>query len=129
MSKVKHIGIKFPFTTESIEKPFIDLDIDGKDAIKSSIMHLIFTPKGQRVRNPDFGTNLIQYIFNPDDSQTWSDIKSEIRESVSKFVPNTNIDDITISTTDNGLGLIASITYTVKDNSFSNTYQLITKLS
>jgi len=129
MSKVKHIGIKFPFTTESIEKPFIDLDIDGKDAIKSSITHLIFTPKGQRVRNPDFGTNLIQYIFNPDDSQTWSDIKSEIRESVSKFIPNANIDDITISTTDNGLGLIASITYTVKDNSFSNTYQLITKLS
>lgn len=128
MAKISHIGIKFPFGIKSLEKTFLDLDRNPQDAIKSAIMHLIFTPKGQRVRNPEFGTNLIQYIFNPNDSQTWGEIKNEIKESVSKFVPNTNLDDIEIYEVDDGLGLVANIKYTVKDNTFSNTYQLITKL-
>lgn len=128
MPKVNHIGIKFPFNIKSIEKTFLDLDTTPQDAIKSSIMHLIFTPKGQRVRNPEFGTNLIQFIFNPNDSQTWGDVKSEIKDAVSRFVPNTTLEDIEIYETDEGRGLVARIKYTVKDGSFSNTYQLITNL-
>ena len=104
------------------------MDTTPQDAIKSSIMHLIFTPKGQRVRNPEFGTNLIQFIFNPNDSQTWGDVKSEIKDAVSRFVPNTTLEDIEIYETDEGRGLVARIKYTVKDGSFSNTYQLITNL-
>ena len=128
MPKVSHIGIKFPFNIKSIEKTFLDLDTTPQDTIKSSIMHLIFTPKGQRVRNPEFGTNLIQFIFNPNDSQTWGEIKSEIKDAVSRFVPNTTLEDIEIYETDEGRGLVASIRYTVKDGTFSNTYQLITNL-
>lgn len=128
MPNVSHIGIKFPFNIKSIEKTFLDLDTTPQDAIKSSIMHLIFTPKGQRVRNPEFGTNLIQFIFNPNDSQTWGEIKSEIKDAVSRFVPNTTLEDIEIYETDEGRGLVASIRYTVKDGTFSNTYQLITNL-
>lgn len=128
MSKISHIGIKFPFNIKSIEKTFLDLDVYPQDAIKSSIMHLIFTPKGQRVRNPEFGTNLIQFIFNPNDAQTWGEVKSEIKESVEKFVPNTVLDDIEIYEMEDGKELVADIRYTVKDDTFSNTYQLITKL-
>ena len=128
MPKVSHIGIKFPFNIKSIEKTFLDLDTTPQDTIKSSIMHLIFTPKGQRVRNPEFGTNLIQFIFNPNDSQTWGEIKSEIKDAVSRFVRNTTLEDIEIYETDEGRGLVASIRYTVKDGTFSNTYQLITNL-
>lgn len=125
---VTHYGIKFPFNVKSIEKTFLDLDITAPDAIKSAIMHLIFTPKGQRIRNPEFGTNLIQFIFNPNDSQTWGEVKSEIKDTVSKFIPNANIDDIEIYEVNDGRGLVADIKYSVKDDSFTNTYQLITKL-
>lgn len=128
MSKITHIGIKFPFNIKSIEKTFLDLDSKSQDAIKSDIMHLIFTPKGQRIRDPEFGTNLIQFIFDPNDAQTWESVRSEIKESVSKFVPNATLNDITISESDDGMGLIAKIEYTVKDETFANTYELITKL-
>lgn len=128
MAKISHIGIRFPFTVKSIERTFLDLDVKPSDAIKSDIMHLIFTPKGQRLRNPDFGTNLIQFIFNPNDSQTWGDVKNEIKESVARFIPNTTIEDIEIYEVNDGLGLVASIQYSVKDETFSNTYELITKI-
>lgn len=128
MGRIKHTGIKFPFTIESIEGTYLDLDTKAANGIKSDIMHLIFTPKGQRIRDPEFGTNLIQFIFNPNDAQTWADIKSEIKSTVAKYVPNAALNDIEIYETDNGLGLTASITYTVVDETFNNTYQIVTKL-
>lgn len=125
---ITHYGIKFPFNIKSIEKTFLDLDTTPPDAIKSAIMHLIFTPKGQKIRDPEFGTNLIQFIFNPNDTQTWGEVKSDIKEAVSKFVPNASLDDIEIYEVDDGRGLVADIKYSVKDSTFNNTYQLITKL-
>ena len=61
MSKKQYYSIHYPFTNESIEKTFVDLDSNSQKAIQSDIMHLIFTPKGQRIRNPEFGTNLVKY--------------------------------------------------------------------
>lgn len=122
------IGIKFPITIRSNDKTFFDMDKDPGDAVKSALMHLIFTPVGQRLRDPDFGTRLIQFIFNPNDTQTWGDVQAEIKDKVAQYVPNTSIDDIEIYETDEGRGLMAKITYTVKDGTFENTYQLLTKL-
>lgn len=128
MSKLQHYGIKFPTTIKSFEKTLLDLDIKTVDGIRSELFHLIFTPKGQRIRYPDFGTNLIQFIFNPNDSQTWQDIKSEIKNSVAQFIPNTTLNDIEIYETDNGLGLVAAIKFTVTENGDVSTYQMYTKL-
>ena len=91
-------------------------------------MHLIFTPKGQRLRNPEFGTNLIQYIFNPNDSQTWDDIVYEIKSKVKQYVPDCNINNIEVIEDDDGKTLLAKITYTVYENGVENTYNTITKI-
>ena len=55
--------------------------------VKSEIMHLLFTPKGQRLRSPNFGSRLIQFIFNPNDQDTWTDIVSEFKDMVKQWVP------------------------------------------
>lgn len=128
MGKIQHYGIKFPFTIKSFEKTLVDLDIKTADGIRSELMHLLFTPKGERIRNPEFGTNLIQFIFSPNDAQTWSEIKSELKDSVSRFIPNTTLNDIEIYETDNGLGMVAVIKYSVTENGDVNTYQMYTKL-
>lgn len=128
MGKIQHYGIKFPFTIKSFEKTLVDLDIKTADGVRSELMHLLFTPKGERIRNPEFGTNLIQFIFSPNDAQTWSEIKSELKDSVSRFIPNTTLNDIEIYETDNGLGMVAVIKYSVTENGDINTYQMYTKL-
>ena len=38
----------------SEDKTLFDLNKTRAEMIKSQIMHLIFTPKGQRIRKPDF---------------------------------------------------------------------------
>lgn len=128
MSKQQHYGIKFPFNIKSDENTFVDLNLTEPESIKSQIMHLIFTPVGQRLRQPLFGSKLIQFIFNPNDGQTWGDVIMEIKDMVKKYIPNCNIDNVDVYETDNGLGLVAKITYTISSNSENKTYQIITNL-
>jgi phage baseplate assembly protein W len=40
-------------------------------------MHLILTRKGQRLYSPDFGTDLLKFIFEPEDGLTLNGIKKK----------------------------------------------------
>ena len=78
-------------------------------------MHAIFTPKGQRLRRPEFGSSLIQFIFEPNDRQTYGDVMGEIKEMVTRSVPNCLLQNIDIYETDNGLGLLAKVSYSTRE--------------
>lgn len=114
-------GIKFPINIVSDEKTLVDLNQNKSDKVKSELMHVIFTQKGQRLRSPDFGTNLLQFIFEPNDAQTWDDVKYEIKEAVKKYVPDCSLEDIEIFEQDGGRILIAAMKYTVVNNDGSIT--------
>lgn len=129
MAKEQKYGIKFPINVESDDKTLFDLDHTRAEQIKSEVMHLIFTPKGQRLRNPNFGTRLIQFLFNPNDNETFGDIVNEIKESVKLFIPDCNIKDVQIAEDSDGLEIYAKIKYTLTelDGSIGN-YEIISKL-
>lgn len=129
MARVKKYGITFPINVSSDDGTLLDLNHTRAEKIKSEIMHLVFTPKGQRLRNPEFGTRLIQFIFNPTDSDTFSDVVSEIKDSVKMWIPDCNILDVDVAEDETGLQIFARIRYTLKelDGSTGN-YELITKL-
>lgn len=128
MAKTQKYGIKFPITVESELKTLVDLNLNLLDDIKSQLMHLIFTPEGQRLRKPTFGTQLIQFLFNPNDSQTWSDITREIKDKVIKNVPNCNITSVDIFEAEDGRELIAKIAFEVTHNGVTFSDELVTNL-
>lgn len=97
MANKKFYSITYPFTAKSSEGYFLDLDDSQYKMIKSDLMHLIFTSKGSRVRLPDFGTNLLQYLFNANYTPTLNDIKSELQNDISTYFPNITISDLNIS--------------------------------
>lgn len=95
MNKRKqYYGVKFPFTKENSDEVYLDVNEDLIEKAKSDMLHLIFTPKGQRYRMPEFGTRLIDFIFDNNDEKAWADIKDEIRTAVEKYVPTVSIKDI-----------------------------------
>jgi phage baseplate assembly protein W len=128
MARTQKFGIRFPFNIKSDEKTFVDLDTTAGEGIKSQIMHLIFTPIGQRIRRPLFGSKLIQFIFNPNDNQTYGDVVSEIKDMVKRNIPNCTLDDINVYEINDGLGLVASIKYSVSENGGTTQYQIMTNL-
>lgn len=129
MAKEQKYGIKFPINVVSDDKTLFDLNHTRAEQVKSEIMHLIFTPKGQRLRKPDFGTRLIQFIFNPDDNQTWGDVVSEIKETVKMWIPDCNVTNVEVAEFEDGLTLYARIRYTlVEDDGSTGNYEIISKL-
>ena len=70
-------------------------DIPEKE-IRANLIHLLLTRKGSRYYLPDFGTRLYQYIFEQNDAVTYNLIEEEIREGVKKYIPNLDINSISI---------------------------------
>ena len=48
MALTQKYGIKYPFTSDNDEGIYRGLNKTDADNIKSQVLHLIFTPKGQK---------------------------------------------------------------------------------
>lgn len=114
----KYINIDFPFQ-ESAEGFFLNLNNVDSKAVRADLMHLILTRKGERLYNPEFGTDLMKYIFQPNDAITYSDMKLDIQTTVKKYIPNLNVDDIKIEADPNNeYHANVRIDYTITDDVF-----------
>lgn len=115
MALTQRYGIRYPFTLENDDELYMDLNMTKEESLKSRLLHVIFTPKGQRLRNPDFGTDLIKYIHEPADDTTFERLRNDITEQVYKYVPDVVFKDISIyndEKSDNGK--IVIIHYSIK---------------
>jgi phage baseplate assembly protein W len=124
----RYININFPFR-DSDKGFFLDLNRDDSNAIRADLMHLILTKKGERFYNPDFGTNLLKYLYEPNDSITHSAMKTDIKETVRKFIPNLKIDDVIVEPSeDNEYKATVRIEYTITDEVFTESDFIIINL-
>lgn len=88
-------GISFPFN-DSREGKFLELTQLTDDEIRTNLIHLILTKKGSRYFLPNFGTRLYEFIFEPMDGPTFTDIQNDIRDSVDEYLPGVKITNIDI---------------------------------
>jgi len=96
MSKKQYFGIKYPFRRDDFQHFFVDANNDVKEKVRSQLMHIVFTPKLQKIRQPEFGTDLIKFIFEQSDGMSWEAVKSEISESVSRWATNIKLNNIQV---------------------------------
>ena len=88
-------GINFPFQ-DSIAGTYFGLTYQSKDEIRASLLHLLLTQKGTRYYDPDFGTEIYKYIFDPMDGETFENIREEVDTQVKKYIPNLDVTDIKV---------------------------------
>ena len=60
-------------------------------AIKQSIVNLLMTNKGERVYQPEYGSDLRRFLFEPMDFATAAAIQSNIVSTIKKFEPRIGI--------------------------------------
>jgi phage baseplate assembly protein W len=111
MATVQKYGIKYPFSSNNNDELFVDLNETYTDMTKSRVLHVLFTPKGQRLRDPEFGTDLVKYIFNPSDDLTFEQLKNSIRNDIKRYVNNVEFEDISIYEGENDNSKIVVVHY------------------
>ena len=90
LQKNTAIGVQLPFNAPGV---FTSV-YSTKDQIKFNLINLLLTSKGERIENPQFGTNLRSKLFEQATDTTYSDIEDTIRESVQTYIPEIEIVDI-----------------------------------
>lgn len=93
-------GIDFPFR-DSDKGDYLKMTETPEREVRANLIHLILTKRGTRYYLPDFGTRIYEFIFEQNDVVTFNLIEEEIRESVKKYIPNLDINSITIVAAEN----------------------------
>jgi phage baseplate assembly protein W len=129
MAKKQFYGIKYPFMSQDEEKYFVDLNTDIKSKIKGLLIHVIFTPKGQKIRDPEFGTDLIRFLYDPNDSETWESVKAEVKDTVSRLIQGITINEVTVlPAEEDRRDVYVRLDYTINRGFQQETDSLITKI-
>ena len=90
-------NITFPFKDDNETRSFIQMNQVSKDSYSSNLLLLLLTQKGQRYYESDYGTNLLKYIFEPNDQLTATDVEEEIRNTVALYVPEVKITSVSFN--------------------------------
>lgn len=124
-------GIKFPFNDDPDKNRLFSMTQITKDALTSNLLLLLLTQKGERYYEPDYGTNLLKFIFEPGDGLIEADIEQEIKNTVSLYIPqlkikkiifNWNVDSSGLPIQENRLNV--KINFTYSEDTFSENGQL-----
>jgi len=113
---MKTLNIKFPIQDNTITNSFFSMTHTSKEMYSSNLLLLLLTSKGQRYYDPDYGTNLLYYLFENDRNIVQNDVITDIKNSVSRYIPNLTINDVVFDYKDNDndenqLNLLIHFTY------------------
>ena len=124
-------NITFPLNDDISTNTYFLMSKVTKDAFSSDLLLLLLTSKGERYYEPDYGTNLLKYIFEPNDNLDANDIEQEIKTTVSTYIPALTINSVTFNwlTDDEGNQISenqvnVNIKFTFSEDAFSENSEL-----
>ena len=83
--------------------------IDDINVIINSWNNILLTPRGSYLHDPEFGSDLYKYVFEPSDDSTVEGIKREVIDRISLYDDRASIEDVTVDISANGKRISLSI--------------------
>jgi|TARA_R100000030_G_C3208468_1_gene112716 phage baseplate assembly protein W len=89
-----YVGIEFPLDYSS--QGFFRRTKTIRQQVKSNIRNLLLTEKGERVFQPNFGSNLKSLLFEQITPTSLENVENDIRESLSTWLPYVNVNNLVV---------------------------------
>jgi len=118
LNKNTTIGIAFPLMEGGIFKQTMTF----KEQVKSNIIHVLMTNKGELINRPDFGVGLKQLIFeqNVDTEQ----LEMEIKNQFDIYIPEIELEGATAEFKEDEHLVFIKIAYIIKFNAERDAVQV-----
>tara|TARA_R100000951_G_scaffold116132_1_gene126661 strand:+ start:1334 stop:1750 length:417 start_codon:yes stop_codon:yes gene_type:complete len=79
------VGIEFPL--DHSVQGFFRKTKTIRQQVKSNIRNLLLTERGERLFQPNFGSNLKSLLFEQITSETLLNVENDVRESITTWLP------------------------------------------
>ena len=86
------IGVSLPFNAPGV----FNKTYSTKDQIKSNLINLLLTDKGERIMNPEFGADLRRSLFENITAPNLDLLRFKIADAINIFIPEIVLGDIEI---------------------------------
>lgn len=106
----KDLSLDFtPHPVSGDVRPIVD-DL----AVKRALMNLISTKKGSRPFNPEYGSNIGDFLFRSSDVFTQSEIEKSLYDTISRYEPRVNV--LVIDAQFEDLGIKIKIDFIIRNS-------------
>jgi phage baseplate assembly protein W len=103
------IGISLPFNAPSAFRSTYSF----KDQLKYNLINLLLTDKGERIFNPNFGTNIRRQLFNQIEEDTYNVLIDDIRNTIELYIPQVTIEKLEAVPSYDQNTIIINLTYRI----------------
>ena len=87
-----YVGIEFPL--DYSQEGFFRKTKTIRQQVKSNIRNLLLTERGERLFQPNFGSNLKSLLFEQITPTNLESIENDIRSSLSTWLPYVNVNNL-----------------------------------
>ena len=95
---------------------FFEQAFDSLTQVKSNLINLILTRKGERVFQPSFGSDLHSLVFTQMDEEYEQNVKRAVQSSVNKWMPFLNIVEQTVTRDEDRNRTLIEATFSLRNN-------------
>tara|TARA_A100001011_G_C13977093_1_gene701715 strand:+ start:171 stop:623 length:453 start_codon:yes stop_codon:yes gene_type:complete len=95
----------------TVGRTFADTKIYDIELVKQDLLNHFNIIKGEKLENPDFGTNIWLYLFDPLDDELKQSVLDDI-DSIIAYDPRVELDKVEVNQYEHGLSIRVSVLYT-----------------
>ena len=89
--------------------------VGGETEIEQSILIILRTAPGQRVMRPEFGCDLHELVFMPNNSDTASRVKRSVRQALGRWEPRIQVVEVDVTADpDDPARMLIDVQYRIK---------------
>lgn len=103
------IGVSIPFNGPAV----FNSTYATKDQIKSNLINLLLTDQGERVMNPNFGSNLKRDLFEFITDDNITGLQQQIADAISTFIPQIQATNIIITQDPDNHAITVNLAYSI----------------
>ena len=110
LQRSRAIGISIPFNGGGVFKSTLSTQAQ----IKSNLINLLLTSRGERILNPTFGSDFKRLLFEPLTDRLLDRIKENVLLSVNTYIPQITVTGMDIVPNTESNSVTASVSYTIR---------------